>query len=462
MNVAVAEERRDGHVVLAVGFGTTVFLWALCYLFRLPGLALSSPALGALLLVTLAGGGIWAGRHANRALRAGLLAGLVTAALNLMIVGSVSGALADDLQTSIPIVLGGVLLSGAMIGAGGGWLGGRFPSAPDPARWRAALPKVAPAATFLLIILGGVVTSTDTGLAVYDWPTTFGSNMFLFPLSKMVGGVFYEHAHRLFGSLVGWTTIALAVHLVASDRRRWVKACAIVAVLLVVSQGILGAYRVTEAEVAPGVEDDTTFARWLAVFHGVSGQAIFGLLVAIAAVTSRTWQRLPGLTHPKLRSDQRMAVVLVLLVLSQLGLGAMLRHFGPYSHTRVDAVAGDSGNIWVMVHMVWAFAVLGHGLFVSARSRALYDDRVPIRRTSAALLWLFLLQIGLGFAALVVTAGDPERAEATARSVASVLIPTAHQALGAAILGVAVMHALWLLRAGAHDGALASGPDHEG
>ena len=72
-----------------------------------------------------------------------------------------------------------------------------------PNCWPHRLAVLTTAATFLLILAGGVVTNTGTGMAVPDWPTTFGYNMFLYPLSRMTGGVYYEHAHRLFGSLVG-------------------------------------------------------------------------------------------------------------------------------------------------------------------------------------------------------------------------------------------------------------------
>src|SRR5258708_18417266 len=79
------------------------------------------------------------------------------------------------------------------------------------------------ASTILLILAGSFVTSTDSGLSVPDWPTTYGQNMFTFPLSKMVGGIFYEHGHRLIASAVGLLTIGLAVWLWLADRRRWIR-----------------------------------------------------------------------------------------------------------------------------------------------------------------------------------------------------------------------------------------------
>ena len=76
-------------------------------------------------------------------------------------------------------------------------------------RWAAATAF----ATLLLITAGGLVTSTESGLSVPDWPTTYGSNMFTFPVSKWVGGIRFEHSHRLIASTVGLMTIVLAVWL---------------------------------------------------------------------------------------------------------------------------------------------------------------------------------------------------------------------------------------------------------
>src|SRR5437762_6001528 len=85
-------------------------------------------------------------------------------------------------------------------------------------------------ATLLLICSGGMVTSKGVGLAVPDWPTTFGYNMFLFPASKWIGGIFFEHTHRLIASTVGLLTIILASRLLFVDPRRWVRIVGVAAV----------------------------------------------------------------------------------------------------------------------------------------------------------------------------------------------------------------------------------------
>src|SRR5580700_7989010 len=99
-------------------------------------------------------------------------------------------------------------------------------------------------ATFLLLGAGGLVTSHEAGMSVPDWPNSYGYNMFLFPPSKWIGGIFYEHTHRLWASVVGFMTTALAVWLWLKDPRKWMKWLGVVAFLLVIAQGVLGGLRV--------------------------------------------------------------------------------------------------------------------------------------------------------------------------------------------------------------------------
>src|SRR5205809_3127524 len=125
-------------------------------------------------------------------------------------------------------------------------------------------------ATLLLICSGGMVTSKDVGLAVPDWPTTFGYNMFLFPASKWIGGIFFEHTHRLIASTLGFLTIILVAWLWFADPRRWVRMLGIAAVGGVILQGVLGGLRVTM------LKDE------IGIFHACLAQAFFGLIVIIA------------------------------------------------------------------------------------------------------------------------------------------------------------------------------------
>jgi heme a synthase len=189
-----------------------------------------------------------------------------------------------------------------------------------------------------------MVTSKNVGLAVPDWPTTFGYNMFLFPVSKWVGGILFEHTHRLIASAVGFLTIILAIWLWRSESRRWVRNLGLIALAGVILQGILGGLRVTM------LKDE------IGIFHACVAQAFLALLVVIALVTTNFWRSLghgavnlegsapatPGrdelvqglgsrelaaplsLTH--ITTIRNIAAVVMLAIYVQLALGATMRH----------------------------------------------------------------------------------------------------------------------------------------
>ena len=171
-------------------------------------------------------------------------------------------------------------------------------------------------ATLFLICSGGMVTSKGAGLAVPDWPTTFGYNMFLFPVSQWVGGILFEHTHRLIASTVGFLTIILAVWLWRVEDRQWVRSLGLLALGGVILQGILGGLRVTMLQNQVGI------------FHACLAQAFLGLLVFIALVTSRFWRSLSSATvaEKKIRPLRTVALFTTALIYFQLGLGAMMRH----------------------------------------------------------------------------------------------------------------------------------------
>ncbi len=172
------------------------------------------------------------------------------------------------------------------------------------------------AATLLLICSGGMVTSKGVGLAVPDWPTTFGYNMFLFPVSKWVGGILFEHTHRLIASTVGFLTIVLAVWLWRSEPRKWVRNLGWIALLAVVVQGVLGGLRVTM------LKDE------IGIFHACLAHAFLCLLVGIGLVLTDLWQRLIGFSVPRETATRvlRIALVTTALIYVQLILGATMRH----------------------------------------------------------------------------------------------------------------------------------------
>src|SRR6201982_1480862 len=171
-------------------------------------------------------------------------------------------------------------------------------------------------ATLLLICSGGMVTSKNVGLAVPDWPTTFGYNMFLFPFSKWVGGILFEHTHRLMGSLVGFLTIILAAWLWLREDRRWGRNLGLIAVGGVILQGILGGLRVTM------MKDE------IGIFHACVAQAFLGLAVVIALVTTNFWRSLDEveISSRKFAPIRFLAIAITLAIYVQLALGATMRH----------------------------------------------------------------------------------------------------------------------------------------
>jgi len=161
-----------------------------------------------------------------------------------------------------------------------------------------------------------MVTSKNVGLSVPDWPTTFGYNMFLFPVSRWVGGILFEHTHRLMGSVVGLLTIVLAVWLWLGDDRRWVRNLGVIAVVAVIMQGILGGLRVTMMKDQIGI------------FHACVAQAFLGLLVFIAVVTTKFWRsHVDRLINSRSFSRiKTLAVAITVAIYVQLALGATMRH----------------------------------------------------------------------------------------------------------------------------------------
>ena len=162
-------------------------------------------------------------------------------------------------------------------------------------------------ATLFLICSGGMVTSKGVGLAVPDWPTTFGYNMFLFPVSKWIGGIFFEHTHRLIASAVGFLTIILTTWLWRSEPRTWVRNLGVIALGAVLLQGVLGGLRVTM------LKDE------IGIFHAC---------LAIALVTSKLWRALSdtAVDSKKFAPIKMIAIVATVSIYTQLALGATMRH----------------------------------------------------------------------------------------------------------------------------------------
>jgi cytochrome c oxidase assembly protein subunit 15 len=194
---------------------------------------------------------------------------------------------------------------------------GRIQTPPEgSATWLNRFAWITCVATLFLICSGGMVTSKGVGLAVPDWPTTFGYNMFFFPVSKWIGGIFFEHTHRLIASAVGFLTIILTIWLWRSEPRTWVRNLGVIALGAVVLQGVLGGLRVTM------LKDE------IGIFHACLAQAFLGLVVVIALATSKFWRTLADIVvdPKKIITIKTIAFATTVAIYVQLALGATMRH----------------------------------------------------------------------------------------------------------------------------------------
>ncbi len=185
------------------------------------------------------------------------------------------------------------------------------------------------ACTFFLLLAGSMVTTTGSGLAVPDWPTTYGENMFTFPPSKWVGGIWYEHVHRLIGSAVGFLTIVLCAWLWLSRVPRRVKWVGTAALVVVCVQGLLG-----------GLTVWYMLPTWISVAHAGLAEVFFCITVCLAVVTAPRWRgdgmlsvraiaqaEACGSLSPSCGTSlRRLCVVALACIYVQIILGAVMRH----------------------------------------------------------------------------------------------------------------------------------------
>jgi cytochrome c oxidase assembly protein subunit 15 len=304
---------------------------------------------------------------------------------------------------------------------------------PWPHRWAFALA----CATFPLVWVGGLVTTTDSGMAVPDWPSTYGYNLFLYPLSTWLAGpwdIFVEHGHRLLGAAVGMLAIALLVSLWRSEKRAWLRWLGVAALLLVVSQGVLGGMRVRYD------------LRALAMFHGTTGPLFFALTVAMAVFTSRHWRHVDAtLTH---RQIPVLAIVTCILVYLQIVLGAVLRHVPVVSEPAAFAVAARFHLFMAAIVSMHIITLLTLVLFRARRIR-------PLRGLTGALAGLLTLQLLLGAGTWVIKFAAPSWAPgwiAAGRSAVQeggwlqTHVITAHVAVGSLMMAASLALALYAVK----------------
>ncbi len=313
----------------------------------------------------------------------------------------------------------------------------------QPSRWPFRLAVALVCVTFPLIWIGGLVTTYDAGMAVPDWPGTYGYNLFLYPPSTWIFGPFdllIEHGHRLLGALAGFVTIGLVAVTFRFDPRPAARYAAVGAFVLVCAQGALGGLRVLLDE------------RSLAMVHGCVGPAFLAYAVALAVYLSPWWMdqevvatREPG--QPITRRCLRLTVLTTVFAYLQLILGAQVRHM-PAEATP------NTFRLVVLFHVFLALVVVGHGLALAGAARS---KQVP-RAVRLPAMWLALALVGqfvLGGGVWIVKYGWPfglsdrlsfAGTTVVANSLPQALTVTTHVALGSLILALGMLAAVRAMR----------------
>ncbi len=295
--------------------------------------------------------------------------------------------------------------------------------------------------TFPLIWVGGLVTTTDAGMAVPDWPGTYGLNLFLYPWQTWLFGpwdLFIEHGHRLLGAVVGMLTIVLVAAVWRWESRRWLRYAALGALALVIAQGVLGGVRVLLDQ------------RLVALMHGCVAPLFFAFATSIVVFTSRFWRDASAPQED--RAGQRLvraAWILAGVAYVQLILGAILRH--PLLDSPSAVFRGA-----VLLHLIVAFVLLVQAMLfhISALRSGCLAGRA-VRWLSLLTVVLVLGQLTLGAATWVVKYSWPAWMDSfdfaaayvvQEKSLEQSLIVTAHVANGSLILVTLVVQAWFLSR----------------
>ncbi len=291
-----------------------------------------------------------------------------------------------------------------------------------------------------LIWVGGLVTTYDAGMAVPDWPGTYGYNLFLYPYKTWLLGpfdLFIEHGHRLLGAVVGLVAFSIVISAYFKESRRWVFVLTIGLLIAVITQGLLGGMRVVLGD------------RTLAMVHGCFGPAFFALSAATAVITSRRWNEYLA-CEPAMNIGSGVVALfgtIPVLSYSQLLLGAQLRHVQPNAAPGVFAMI-------VAPHVIVGFLLWFFPVAAWLKIRRCGD--LTLSRPAGLLIGLVGVQIALGVGTWVVNYGWPSVLDwvpgsagflVRAKGFSDSIIVTSHVATGSLILAVSV--ALWvrLLRA---------------
>lgn len=259
--------------------------------------------------------------------------------------------------------------------------------------------------TFPLIFIGGLVKSHEAGLSVPDWPTTYGYNMFTFPLHWMVGNIFYEHGHRLWASFVGFCILIEAIWLWRKEPRSWVRKLGWLTLLAVSVQGGLG-----------GLTVYLLLPTWNSTAHAALAQITFCMTVALSMVTALKWNDEPIKTASPITDKLRMLTFISIgVIFIQLLLGAVMRHeeaglaIPTFPFAENGSLIPDFSSVGIALnfaHRFWALVVGTIVIITGATGIKASKEHRVFRASAVAGIVLVLVQITLGMIT-IWSAKDP-------------------------------------------------------
>ena len=439
--------RGSAAPACSIGFAAAVLMWVIAWILHMPGMHVPNAIAIPLLLVPIfIFNLLWLPDvHPTQRLKSGAISGLISGLVNLLILGSFiaeqpettaeMGEKANSLSPNAAVVvLGSIAVSMIVALIAAAMIKGKDHTTQPPMKWLSRMAWVTALTYLPLIAVGGAVTSTDSGLAVPDAVTSYGAISVLFPLKLMAEPrIFFEHSHRLFGTLAGLATLVLMIRVLMSKAGMKPKLFSVVLFVGVSAQGILGIIRVADQSTA------------FAVIHGVFAQLVFALAFVIAIMLAEPWNRAePSSEVREVALKARTLCMLALFsLLIQLVFGALTRHMHS-SHA-------------MMSHMGFSFVVMSLVIIAGAlgiRTGKAGESGRSLRVLGIMMHAIVTWQFALGFATLglVWSSEKPELPTSdTLQSAGAIepipaLIATMHHVSGAVLLATTACAFAWTLR----------------
>ena len=306
--------------------------------------------------------------------------------------------------------------------------------------WLRRLSKLTVISTLFLIFVGALVKSHEVGLSVPDWPTTYGKQMFSFPLSDMVGGIFYEHGHRMLATIIGFFTLLQAIWISFSKLPFWLKRLGFIALAMVILQGMFGGITVL-FYLPPAVS----------MIHGVLAQTFFIITIIIAYSLSNERYKREDMGYNE--NIRKGSLLLISFVYVQLILGALMRHtasgmaipdfptmgglwFPTFSESMINNINVELFDMdWelvsktqVVIHFIHRLGALIVSAFIGYfffKNKLVIKKNKTLNRTKWSIILILVIQVSLGVLT-ILSEKEP-------------FIASFHVVNGAALLGISIL-----------------------